>query len=386
MRLGRIAAIAYKEVLHVRRDPRTLVFALVVPVGLILLFGYAISFDVDNLPLGVVDQARTQASRRFVDELTASHELVAVARGESLDDVMEEMRRGELVAIVVVPRDYGESDPLVCAELSAMGTTGGYPCTSTAQLLVDGTDGLIASRVIGIADVTAALMHLTELRAQGLGVGPPTRLSLVSAFNPAGLSAWFIVPGLAAYVVAIVAVLLTSLTIAGEIERGSMEQLFATPVSRLEIVLGKLLPYLGLGGLAVALVLGVGVVVFSVPVRGDAFTLVLSSLLFLAGMLGQGLLISTVARTQMVATQVAVMSSMLPSMLLSGFVFPIENMPTILQLITHVVPARYYVEALRGILLRGNGFETLWSQQVALGVFAFVVLTLATVRFRREVA
>ena len=377
MKLSRIGAIAYKEVLHVRRDPRTLILALGVPVGLILLFGYAISFDVDHLPLGVVDRAQSETSRAFVRELSASQELVVEVEAQSLPPVMEAMRRGDVVGVLVVPVDYGET------------------LEATPQLLVDGTDGLIASRTIAMSDAIVAVLRAQELRdaalirgdplAQAmLSAAPSTQLSLVSEFNPAGLSAWFIVPGLAAYVVAIVAVLLTALTVAGEIERGSMEQLFATPVSRSEIVLGKLLPYLGLGATAVVLVLGVGVFVFDVPMRGNPAVLIVGALLFLAGMLGQGLLISTVARSQMVATQVAVMSSMLPSMLLSGFVFPIENMPPPLQVVSHIVPARYFVAILRGMLLRGNGFEVLWPQLIPLGIFAGVVLSLAIVRFRRE--
>jgi ABC-2 type transport system permease protein len=194
------------------------------------------------------------------------------------------------------------------------------------------------------------------------------------------------VPGLTAYVLAIVAVLLTSLTVAREWERGSMQQLFATPVSRLEIIVGKLLPYLALGIIAVLLVLASGAWVFDVPLRGDPMVLAVTSLLFLLGMLGQGLLISVITQNQMVATQVATMSSMLPSMLLSGFVFPIENMPLPLQAISHVVPARYFVDALRGVLLRGNGFPELWDDVLALAVFAVLVLVIATKRFRRVVA
>ncbi len=165
-----------------------------------------------------------------------------------------------------------------------------------------------------------------------------------------------------------------------------MAQLFATPVGRLEIVLGKLSPYLALGTVAVMLVIAVGLSVFDVPFRGSAPTLMLLSLLFLTGMLAQGLLISVVARNQMVATQAATMSSMLPSILLSGFVFPIENMPGILQAITVVIPARYYVEGLRGVLLRGNGLGELWIQAVALAAFALVMIAASTGRFRRKIA
>jgi ABC-2 type transport system permease protein len=165
-----------------------------------------------------------------------------------------------------------------------------------------------------------------------------------------------------------------------------MAQLFATPVGRLEIVLGKLLPYLVLGALAVLLVIAVGGVTFDVPFRGSALTLIALSLLFLVGMLGQGLVISVLTKNQMVATQVATMSSMLPSMLLSGFVFPIENMPAPLQWLSRLVPARYYVAGLRGVLLRGNGLAELWPEALLLALFSAAMLTIATARFSRSIA
>jgi ABC-2 type transport system permease protein len=203
-------------------------------------------------------------------------------------------------------------------------------------------------------------------------------------FNPTGRSALYLVPGLASYLLAIVAVLITALTVAREWERGSMEQLFATPVGRLEIVVGKLLPYLGIGLLQVLLVLTVGAWVFGVPVRGNLGTLGLAALLFLIGMLGQGLLISVVTRNQVVATQMATMTSMLPSMLLSGFIFPIENLPLPLRLLSTLIPARYFVGTLRGVLLRGNGFAELWPQLVALTLFAALMLAAAMGRFQRR--
>jgi len=352
---SRILAMAYKEVLHIRRDPTTLALALVVPVALILLFGFAISFDLDALPIAVVDHAESSASRELVRGLTASGELVVEAYARNVEDALVGVRRGDLLAVLVVPPDYEAG--------------------TTVQLLVDGSDGTTATNLLGKADAIGAVLA---------GTRPETALSLVSVFNPAMISAWFIVPGLAAYVVAIVCVLLTALTVAREIERGSMEQLFATPVHRLEVLLGKLLPYLGLGCTAVLLVVVVGMTVFDVPFRGDPCAFAAASFLFVAGMLGQGLLVSTIARSQMVATQVATMSSVLPSMLLSGFMFPIENMPPPLQALSTIVPARYYVSALRGVLLRGNGFDPILPELGALAAFAFLTLAIATARFRRE--
>jgi ABC-2 type transport system permease protein len=205
-------------------------------------------------------------------------------------------------------------------------------------------------------------------------------------YNPEARSAVYMVPGLAVYLLAITAVLLTALTIAGEWERGSMEQLFASPVGRLEIVLGKLLPYLVLGILELQLVVAFGTVAFDLPIRGNGLLLFAFGGLFLVGMLGQGLLVSVVAKNQLVATQAGALSALLPSLLLSGMVFPIENMPAVLQALSRIVPARYLVHALRGLLLKGNGLDVLWPDLVALLLFALAVIATATARFQRRLA
>jgi len=256
---------------------------------------------------------------------------------------------------------------------------------TTLQLLLDGSDSNAATQTQAKAENIAQVLGARLMSRTGRP-SPAFEMRLWTRFNPDSRSAVFLVPGIAAYVLAIVAVLLTALTIASEWERGSMAQLFATPVSRLEIVLGKLIPYMVLRILAVLLVLAVGLWVFDVPFRGSAATLALLSVLFLAGMLGQGLFISVITRNQMVATQAATLSSMLPSLLLSGFVFPIQDMPEPLQWLTHIVPARYDVEGLRGVLLRGNGIVELWPQAAALAAFAAVLLILSTLRFGRTIA
>ncbi|MCP3142289.1 ABC transporter permease [Pyxidicoccus xibeiensis] len=365
--LGRILAMAGKEVLHIRRDIRTLYLALAMPVLLLVLFGFGISFDVDHLGLAVVDQDRTEQSRELVRHVTASEEFIQEWEGTSPEEAQRELRRGRAIAVLVVPRGFAEDV-----------ARGG----ARVQLLVDGSDGNTATQALAKAQalVDAAGRKLAggEVRA------PPLEVSLRTLFNPEGRSALFLVPGLAAYLLAIVAVLITALTVAREWERGSMEQLFATPVGRLEIVVGKLLPYLGIGLLQVLLVLTVGAWVFAVPVRGSLVALGLGALLFLVGMLGQGLLISVVTRNQVVATQVATMTSVLPSMLLSGFIFPLENLPLPLRVISTLIPARYFVATLRGVLLRGNGLDVLWPQLVALTLFAALMLTVATRRFQRR--
>jgi len=370
--LVRIGAMAAKETLHIQRDPRTLYLALVMPVVMLFLFGYGVSFDLDRIPIAIADADRTEASRALGDALTASRELVMVARDVAPGEADRLFRSGATVAVLVVPQGYG-------ADVARGERT-------EVQLLVDGADPTVANQVLTKAD---ALVRAETRRLGGLVArerGPPLEVKIWTRYNPAGRSALFMVPGLVAYLLAISSVLLTALTIAGEWERGSMEQLFASPVGRLEIVLGKLLPYLVLGMLELLLVIAFGAVAFDLPLRGSPGLLLLLGLFFLVGMLGQGLLISVVAKNQLVATQAGALSALLPSLILSGMIFPIENMPLPLQAISRVIPARYLVHALRGLLLKGNGLAELWPDVLAQVVFAGIVIALATARFQRRLA
>ncbi|HEY6101346.1 MAG TPA: ABC transporter permease [Anaeromyxobacter sp.] len=369
--LVRIGAMAGKETLHIRRDPRTLYLALVMPVVMLFLFGYGVSFDLDRIPVGVSDRDRTEASRALVRAVTASRELVKAAE-VAPEDAPALFRAGDALAVLVVPRGY-EQDVLQGKR-------------TRVQLLVDGADPVSANQLLAKAD---ALVRAETRRLAGPGLAdrdPPLLVKVWTRYNPEGRSALFMVPGLAAYLLAISAVLLTALAIAGEWERGSMEQLFASPVGRLEIVLGKLLPYLVLGMLELQLVLAFGMLAFDLPVRGSAALLFVLGFFFLVGMLGQGLLISVLARNQLVATQAGALSALLPSLLLSGMIFPIDNMPLPLQLLSRVIPARYLVHGLRGLILKGNGLDVLWPDLVALLVFAVLILGLATARFQRRLA
>jgi ABC-2 type transport system permease protein len=369
--LVRIGAMAGKETLHIRRDPRTLYLALGMPVLMLFLFGYGVSFDLERIPIGVADRDRTEASRALVSAVVASRELEEIAR-VAPQDGPRLFREGTAVAVLDIPEGYGRD--------VAEGRR------TTVQLAVDGADAVVANQVLAKVD---ALVRNETRRLAGPRLAdqpPPIEVRLWTRYNPAGRSALFMVPGLAAYLLAISAVLLTALTVSGEWERGSMEQLFASPVGRLEIVLGKLLPYLVLGMIELQLVLAFGAVAFDVPMHGSAVLLFTIGFFFLVGMLGQGLLISVVAKNQLVATQAGALSALLPSLLLSGMVFPLENMPWPLQLLSRVVPARYLVHALRGILLKGNGIAVLWPDLVAQVAFAILIIALATARFQRRVA
>jgi ABC-2 type transport system permease protein len=369
--LLRTGAIAAKETLHIRRDPRTLYLALVMPLVLLLLFGYGVGFDLEDLPLAWVDPAPSASSRALQRAFAASGEFEV----EGAADAQEAQRRfvrGRALGAVVLPGDY-ERRLLAGQDVQV-------------QLLVDGADAVAANQVLAKADAIVRAASRARLGLEAQRERPPVQVKVWTLYNPEGRSALYMVPGLTAYLLAISAVLLTALAIAGEWERGSMEQLFASPVGRLEIVLGKLLPYLALGLLQLLLVLAFGATVFQVPLRGSLLLVFFAGLLFLLGMLGQGLLISVVTKNQLVATQAGALSALLPSMLLSGMIVPVENMPLPLQWFSYLVPARHLVQVLRGVLLKGNGLATLWPQLLAMLLFGLAVLALATRRFERRVA
>jgi ABC-2 type transport system permease protein len=366
----RVGALARKEVIHILRDVRVIYLALGLPVVMLILFGFAVSFDLDRLPVAVVDQDRTPASRRLIEALTSSDSFAVAVRLEDPREVESYFRRGQLKVGLVIPREFGRK--LQRGEVAE------------AQLLLDGADGATTSIAMGYAAGVSQAESRRLLEKTGLvgDLGLRDRVRL--RFNPGMKSARFIVPGLIAAILAIMAVLLTALTVAREWERGSMEQLFATPVRRIEVVVGKLLPYVVIGMVQVLLVVSMGALVFSVGVAGSLGMLFGAALLFLLGMLGQGLLISVATRNQQVATQIGILSSMLPTLLLSGFLTPVENMPLFLRAIAAVLPARYFIQVLRGVMLKGNGFPELWPELLAMLAFAAAMVALSTARFKRR--
>lgn len=362
--LLRVKALATKELFHIQRDPRSLYLGLGMPLVLLVLMGAGISFDLDRIPLVVVDRDGTSSSRALTRTFTAddTFRLAATVQDEAAAERM--FRAGTASAALIIPEDYG-------ADLDRGQSV-------PVQFLVDGVDGNSAGQILTKGDTIAL--------GAGARAGSPPRIvaRTWTLYNPSGRSSLYIVPGLATYVLALGAVLLTALTVAREWERGSMEQLFATPVGRLEIVIGKLLPYVGMGILQFLTVLFAGSVAFGLPLRGDFLLLGVCATLFLVAMLGQGLLISIVTRNQMVATQLAMMSTMLPTMMLSGFLLPLENMPLPIRALSYILPARHMVTILRGLLLKDNGLTELWPDVLALAAFAFVVVALSTKRFQRR--
>ncbi|MBI4543315.1 MAG: ABC transporter permease, partial [Gemmatimonadetes bacterium] len=325
IRLGRLRAVARKEILQLRRDPRSLGMAFVVPAVLVLLFGYVITFDVRDIKMGVLDQDRTARSRALVEAFAASGYFTVAARLDGSRDAEPLLDRGAVRLVLLIP-------PGFAARLAA-----GAP--APVQALVDGGDANTAAIALNYArGIVAAYSARVVLagRTHALPVAAESRVW----YNETLKSSNMVVPGLVAVIMMIIAAMLTALTVAREWERGTMEQLAATPVHRVEVILGKLLPYLGIGLIDVVVAALIGGVVFGVPFRGNPLFLLAMAFLFLVGALGLGIFISATVKSQLLATQMAMLATYLPALLLSGLIFDIAGMPWLLRAITTIVPAR----------------------------------------------
>jgi ABC-2 type transport system permease protein len=359
--------MARKEVLQLRRDTRSLILAFLLPMMLLILFGYAISWDVRNIHIAVLDGDRSAASRELIDAFRSSGYFTIVQNLERPAQIDQLFDRSLAQAVLVIPAGFSSN-------------------LSSVQIVVDGSDANTATIVLAYSEAIARTFS-GKVMLRGVKIDQP--LSSITPesrvwYNEELASRNMIVPGLVAVIMMIIAAMLTSLTIAREWERGTMEQLAATPVSRVEVVLGKLLPYLAIGLADVVVCSILGVLLFDVPFRGSAALLMVLSFFFLTGALGLGIFISAAAKSQVLATQVAMMATYLPAFLLSGFMFAIEVMPAPLRAVTYLVPARYFLVVTRGIFLKGVGIEVLWFQALLMIVFALAGLSLAVLRFRKE--
>jgi ABC-2 type transport system permease protein len=365
--IRRTLAIAVKEVLHLRRDPRTALTLLGMPVVLLFIFGFALSFDVQHSRLLVVDRDGSRAARELTEAFLRSgyFDLIAHARDDrALDSLFDS---GRAQAALVIPADYGR-------DLASRRFT-------SLQFVLDGSDAQMATKILAYARQIVASVTVSPLApAAGAGLLPQPRVW----YNPELSSARFLVPGLVAFILMIASVIATALSVVREKERGTMDSLRATPLFALELLLGKTLPYLFLASASAAGALTLAWAVFGVPLRGSLLWLALVTVLFLLGGLGQGLFVSTVADSQQVAFQLGLFSTMLPTLLLSGFIFPISSMPTALQWVTRVIPARYFLVALREIVLKGVGIEIWWPEALALLLYAILALALGTGRTVRS--
>ena len=377
MRPRRIWAVARKEGIHIIRDWRSLVMGIAIPILLLILFGYALTLDVDQVPLVVWDQSGTQTSRNFMSRFEGSPYFALRRFVRTYAEVERAIDAGEALVALVIPVDF------------AMDVGSGR--TARAQAIVDGSDSNTATIVLGYID-TVARTYNQDLaieqaaRSSGRTVMVPLDLRPRVWFNADMESKNYIIPGLIAVIMMVIAAMLTSLTVAREWETGTMEQIISTPLKGPELILGKLLPYFGIGMLDVLIAVLMGEFVFEVPLRGNVALLFSMAAIFLAGALSLGMLISIVTKTQLLASQLAMVVTFLPAFLLSGFMYDISNMPKAIRAITHVVPARYFVSLLKGIYLKGIGLELLLLEAALLAVFGLLVLLAANLVFKKRIA
>ena len=376
MKIQRISAVARKEFLHLLRDPRSLGLGIAIPMLLLFLFGYALTLDVDRVPLIIWDQSCTPASRDLTSRFSGSRYFAIQGHAKSFHDIERAIDRRDAIIALVIPVDFARN---IAAGKRA-----------SVQAILDGSDSNTATFALGYAEsvvlsysrevaLDQVKRHATPLRAGQLDVRPRVW------FNSDMISKNYIYPGLIAVIMMVITALLTSLTVAREWETGSMEQLISTPLTGPELIAGKLVPYFAIGVLDLILSVLVGQFAFAIPLRGSLWLLFGMSIVFLTGALSLGILISIVAKGQRLASQIAMVSTMLPAFLLSGFIFPIDTMPLPIRTITHVVTARYFVTILRGIYLKDVGLDILAAEAAFLAVFGIVVLALAVRKFRKKI-
>jgi len=377
MNFRRARAMARKELLHIVRDPQSLMAALTQPLLVLLLFGYALSLDVDRIPTMIYDANRTAESRNLVMAFRGSRYFQVIDEVDSYRPIEKAMDQRRILVGVAIPADYSR-DLLQGKE-------------SPVQILLDGADSNTASIAMGYAQgVVQTYARQTRDEAQSLRTGsvmqPAVDAQVRVWYNTDLVSRNFIVPGLIGVITMIIAALLTSLTIAREWENGTMEQLLSTPVRPIEMALGKLSAHFLLGLTDMLIALFVGVVIFKVPLRGSVVLLLFSACVFLYGALAWGLYISASFRNQLSAYQMGTFTSFLPAFLLSGFIYPIANMPWIIQMFSFVIPARYFIDITKGIFLKGLGLRLLWFDLLLLIVYAVGVSFLAVRKLRQKIA
>jgi len=377
MNFRRTRAMARKEVLHILRDPRSLAAAIATPLTMLLIFGYALSLDIDHIPTIIYDLDHTSQSQDLIREFRGSQYFDIVEETTSYRPIEREIDARHALLGVVIPDDYARN--------LGMGKE------AQVQLLLDGSDSNTATTALGYAEgLIASYSQKIQQEAQRARAGSVIQGGVDARirvwYNPDLVSRNFIVPGLIAVVLMIIVANLSSLTIAREWENGTMEQLLSTPVRPMEIALGKLSAYFILGIIDLLICLFVGVFVFDVPFKGNLFTLMISSCVFLFGGLACGILISAANRTQLMAYQMGSLTSFLPAFLLSGFIYPIANMPRIIQGIALFVPARYFINILNGLFLKGVAFNLIWFNFVLLVGYGAMMFFFATRKLREKVA
>ena len=372
--LKRILAISRKEIRQLKRDTRMLYVLFVFPFVLLVIFGYAINFDVHHIKMVVYDHENSETTRDFVYRLTSSNYFDLVGHINSEDQIRQVLDRGEAQVVLVFPQDFSRN---IYSNK-----------TGKIQILVAGIDANTASVISNYMNAATSTFSYKiareELAVRGRSAYMPINLEPRFWFNPDLNSTLYLIPGLISMILIMTAVISIAMSIVREKERGTMEQINVSPLSSLELLVGKTLPYSIIALVIASIILFAGYILFGVTIKGSVFLLFISTFIFLFACLNLGILISSVSDSQQVAFQLSALISLLPSFLLSGFVFPIESMPPVIQVLTNITPVKFFIIILRGILLKGVGLESFWPQIIYLLIFSVFFLTLATLINRKN--
>jgi ABC-2 type transport system permease protein len=372
--LSRILAITKKEFLHLFRDIRMLGILLLFPAFLLIIFGYAISFDVRNIKLAVYDQNNTELSRDFYNSLTSSDYFVFSKVIKSDNEIKDVLDKKEAQCVLVIPKEFSQDF---------------YSKQNVKiQVLTDGVDGNTATIIQNYINAAVATFNAEKsknvLSQKGITAYIPFDFHPIFWYNKDLQTTRFLLPGLIAMILVITAVISVSLTLVREKERGTIEQINVSPIKTLELLLGKTFPYIILALFNAVFILIVGYLLFDIEVKGSYLLLTFTTLIFLFTSTSIGIFVSTVSDSQQIAFTLATFASLLPSVILSGFIFPIESMPTLIQILTNITPAKFYIKILRAIILRGVGLPAIWDQIIYLFIFAFLMLFLASIIFTKK--
>jgi len=376
--LRRIAAIIHKEYIHISRDTIALIMLIVFPVFNLFLFGFAINLDITHIPLAVYDQDRSEDSRSLAEDFSQSGYFDLAYRLFSEKQINSLVDKREVNVVLRIPPDFsrdihkGKNTPV--------------------QLIIDGSDNNTATITMGYSNtiIPAFSREMLGELVRNQGMAFPAHLTSVDLrpniwYNPELKSSIFLIPGLIGVILMSITVIRTSITIVREKERGTMESLLVSPIRPIELMIGKIVPYIIIAFISLVLVIMLSMVVFEVPFRGNPLTLLSLSGLFIAATLGIGLYISNAAETAQTAWLMGFLSSILPALILSGFIFPIESMPYPIQLVTYLFPIRYFLVILRGVILKGVGISTLYPEALILLVFALFMITVSALRFKKKI-
>ncbi|MBN1398190.1 MAG: ABC transporter permease [Bacteroidetes bacterium] len=372
-----ILPIVHKEFRQIIRDKRILGILLFLPAAMLLMFGYALNFDVKNTSMAVYDEDQSSDSRDFIQQFFTSDYFLKVRTLSSKAEINNLLDGEHVRVVLVVPSEFSKDIQ--------------QGKSTNVQIIVDGANSNAAATVLGyinaiIQQYSLKVMAESFMRIGGRQVTMPIDFQPRVWYNPELKSAKFLVPGLIAFILMITTVISTALAVVRERELGTMEQIMVSPIRPIELILGKTIPYVVISLFATITILLFGYILFDVSIKGSIFLLSVITLIFLFGGLGLGMLISTIVETQQLAFMVAVIVSMLPTFILSGFVFPIRNMPVFIQVITYIIPARYFLSALRAVILKGAGLSAFWDDAIFLTIYAAVMIVVSSLRMRKFLA